>query len=205
MNPGSHPPASQRPSGVRWRFSAMAGVHEGWRGSSRSHVPKYLSPHAARQPECRQPARGAALYWVVQRKAIEVLAEHPDDVAVEHRLPRTLSRRRQDIACKTRCIATRQSCSSSPRRPIQHQRVSPLSPGAWASLSHNSEMRGTAPRKHIAPLFLRWSFRSGIQGIGLENSGEVLGRAGKRDRRPQSPHTERGASQAVGKRLRAVI
>lgn len=25
---------------------------------------------------------------VVQRKAIEVLAEHPDDVAVEHRLPR---------------------------------------------------------------------------------------------------------------------
>lgn len=37
----------------------------------------------------RHTARGAAtLYLVVLRKAIEVLAEYPDDVAVKHRLPR---------------------------------------------------------------------------------------------------------------------
>lgn len=47
---------------------------------------------------CLHAARGAAMYLVVLRKAIEVLAEYPDDVAVEHRLPRPLSSKRESMA-----------------------------------------------------------------------------------------------------------
>jgi hypothetical protein len=40
------------------------------------------------------------MYLVVLRNAIEVLAEYPDDVAVEHRLPRPLRSKREGMACR---------------------------------------------------------------------------------------------------------
>ena len=44
----------------------------------------------------RYAARGVVMYSVVQREAIEVLAEYPYDVAVKHRMPRALEWRARE-------------------------------------------------------------------------------------------------------------
>jgi hypothetical protein len=48
----------------------------------------------------------------------------------------------------------------------------PLS--AWLASRYSSEMRGTVPRKHIAPLFLCWSCvaRGAASGVGERWRGE---------------------------------
>ncbi len=81
--------------------------------------------------------------------------------------------------------------------------MSPSCPTSRAACCPDSEMRGTAPRRHITPLFLRWSLRQGrrgSQGIELENSGEGVGGALERGTVGPKAFTPGTPAGLVGKR-----
>ena len=146
------------------------------------------------------------MYSVVQREAIEVLAEYPDDVTVKHWLPRPSSGGQKSSLLAGFC---RPVTLFFPRRPLhteyylaQYQHIRGrcfcfLSP----ENRKDSEMRGLplghvrAPTSHHCFCSSSPSGRCGAHTDELENGGGVLGGAGKRDRRAQrffhvTPHNQ---------------